>query len=335
MTLVFMFPGQSSRYPGMLDKLVGLDPCNAEVLSEASELLGRDLGAHYREDNPDAFACNRDVQIGVFLANHMFLRTLERAGVRADLSLGLSLGEYNHLVHIGALDFRDAILLVEQRGLAYDAGPRGSMAVVQPLALDALVDIAARASAKGVVEVVNLNSPRQNVLSGDAAALDEALRLVEQETVAHAIVIDRQVPMHSSLFEPVRQAFRQALETRPFATPRHLYLPNRLGRFFGHPSREDFVELLAAHVCSPVLWRQSVDFVLQRRPDATFVEVGPRSVLYNLLHPSWHRVPRYHTDTTEGTAEHLGKLIGELRARVAPVLRRDVGGVVLGDGAGV
>jgi [acyl-carrier-protein] S-malonyltransferase len=335
MTLVFMFPGQSSRYAGMLDKLVALDARNAELLEEASGLLGRDLGTHYREDNPDAFACNRDVQIGVFLANHMFLRTLERAGVRAELSLGLSLGEYNHLVHIGALDFRDALLLVEQRGLAYDAGPRGSMAVVQPLALDALVDIAARASAKGVVEVVNLNSPRQNVLSGDAAALEEALRLVEEETMAHAVVIDRQVPMHSSLFEPVRRAFRQALETRPFASPQHLYLPNRLGRFFGHPRREDFVELLAAHVCSPVLWRQSVDFILQRCPDAAFVEVGPRSVLFNLLHPSWHRVPRYHADTPEGTAAHLAKLIEELRARMMPALPHDARGLVAGNGAGV
>jgi len=206
MTLVFMFPGQSSRYPGMLTKLTGLHPRNRELLGRASELLGRDLAAHYREDNPEVFARNRDVQIGVFLANHMFLQILEHAGLTADVSLGLSLGEYNHLVQIGALDFEQALRTVEERGEAYDAGPRGAMASVFPIELEALQDVARRAAAAadGVLEVVNLNSPRQHVLSGDQRALETALKLLEEEEgFVQAVVIERQVPMHCSTFAPV------------------------------------------------------------------------------------------------------------------------------------
>jgi len=146
MTLVFMFPGQSSRYPGMLEKLVELHPDNADTVARASEALGRDLRAQYAEGNAEAFARNRDIQIGVFLANHLFLRTLQREGIDADYSLGLSLGEWNHLVHIGALPFDQALLAVEQRGLAYDAGPRGMMASVFPISAEELAEVADFAS---------------------------------------------------------------------------------------------------------------------------------------------------------------------------------------------
>ena len=105
---VFMFPGQSSRYPDMFERLASQAPEQTrEVLGLASEILERDLAAHYRADNPAIFASNCDVQLGVFLASHVHLVAAERAGLRARLSLGLSLGEYNHLVHIGALDFAD------------------------------------------------------------------------------------------------------------------------------------------------------------------------------------------------------------------------------------
>lgn len=314
MTLVFMFPGQSSRYPTMLRKLTQLHPKNRTLLAAASDLLHRDLAAHYQADNADVFAKNREVQIGVFLANHMFLQILDDAGIRADLSLGLSLGEYNHLVHIGALQLQDALLAVEQRGLAYDAGPRGAMASVFPIELEELEEVARRASECGVLEVVNLNSPRQHVLSGELAALERALEILEEEHYVQAAVIERQVPMHCSIFEPVGTSFREHLERVPFARPRLPYLPNRLGREQPEPDRQTFVELLATHVHRPVLWRATIDWVVERFPDPVFVEVGPLKVLHNLLDRKWHRdVKRLHTDSAEDTAQHLEQVIDELR----------------------
>src|SRR5581483_10949012 len=104
MTLVFMFPGQNSRYPEMFDRLRSWRECEP-ILSHASDVLGRDLSKHFRSGNPEMFTHNRDVQVGVFLASYMFSRRLAEEGLRPDASLGLSLGEYNHLVEIGALSF--------------------------------------------------------------------------------------------------------------------------------------------------------------------------------------------------------------------------------------
>lgn len=314
MTTIFMFPGQSSRYPGMLDKLCELHPGNRELLGWASDLLGRDLRQHYASDaTSDPFARNVDVQVGVFLANHMYLRALEAHDVRAEISLGLSLGEWNHVVHIGALSFDQALRAVDQRGRLYDEGPRGWMAAIQPINEDDLLEVVEQASARGVLEIVNFNSPRQFVVAGEQAAVEYAAELAEQDHFAQSHVIERQVPMHSSLFAPVAERFSEFLGTLEFQTPERPWLANRLGMFVDDPSQDRFVELLGNHVCQPVLWRQSIDAVVAREPDAVFVEVGPMAVLHNLLHRKWHSNRKFRTDDREAASDHFAGLVAGLR----------------------
>jgi [acyl-carrier-protein] S-malonyltransferase len=268
MTTVFMFPGQSSRYPEMLDRLaIWAEEDTRAVLGEASDALGRDLRAHYRADNPAIFATNRDVQLGVFLANHIHLLALERAGVRAGRSLGLSLGEYNHLVHAGALGFLDALRLVDARGAAYDEGPEGVMASVFPLPIEELLDVVARARAAGRLEIANFNSPLQHVIAGDRAAIEVASGLLDDEHGVDCAVIEQRIPMHTSMFAPVAESLRPALLRAPWRTPRKPYLPNVLGYVEELPTPARIVELLAQrHVFRPVRFRESIDWLVRQQP---------------------------------------------------------------------
>lgn len=310
MTVVFLFPGQSSRDRGMLDRAVELHRPNADLIERASELLGTDLAAHYRTE--DAFARNVDVQIGVFLANHLFLQAIQARGVDAPVSLGLSLGEWNHLVHIGTLSFESALLAVRARGEAYDAGPRGWMAAVQPIPLEELEEVLASLRHLGTLEAVNLNSPTQHVIAGAQEAVEAAVAILEEEHFTQPRIIERSVPMHSSLFRPVGDRFRHTLETLPFRPPCRPYLPNRRGGVLEDPRREDFVELLATHVHAPVLWRRSIDEVRVRWPDCVFVEVGPRKVLHDLLQRKWSKRPRMHTDSLSGHHAHLDSVVARV-----------------------
>lgn len=307
-----MFPGQSSRYPEMIDRLFEWAAPDAEaVFMLASERLNRDLRAHYRAANPNLFATNRDVQIGVFLANHIHMLALHRVGVRAELSLGLSLGEYNHLVHIGALTFPDALRLVDARGAAYDEGPSGAMASVFPLPLSELEEVVVRAREHGPLEIANLNSPTQNVIAGARAAIDAAAAILDGDGV-ECVVIEERVPMHASIFRPVADVLRVALNRAPFRTPRFPYLPNVLGRFEESPTHERIVELLALHVHSPVLFRASVDFIDAKVTNAAFIEVGPRAVLYNMLTRKWRHGARFKTDAKEDAGRALEATAKEL-----------------------
>jgi [acyl-carrier-protein] S-malonyltransferase len=190
------------------------------------------------------------------------------------------------------------------------------MASVFPIDVDELSRVARRASEVSgeLVEVVNLNSPRQQVLSGATPAVVAALHILEEEHFVDARIIERQVPMHSSIFTPVGGRFADYLaEHVSFATPSLPYLPNRLAQLVEAPTRVQFIELLSSHVHRPVLWRQSIDLVLGSWPQATLVEVGPRSVLFNLLDRKWHRgISKHHVDVSDNPAEHLRDLIATL-----------------------
>ena len=310
---IFLFPGQSSRYPEMVDRLFEHAPEEASrVFSEASSVLGRDLRAWYSAANPQIFDANRDVQVGVFLANHTHLLALEKAGLTAPLSVGLSLGEYNHLVHIGAIGFTDALRLVDARGAAYDAGPEGAMISVFPLSVDELAGIVARVQSVGRVEIANLNSPTQNVLSGDREAVSAVAALADLEHGATCVLIEKRIPMHSTVFRPVADALRPALERAPFQTPRLPYLPNVLGRWEIDPSPARIAELLTLHVYNSVLFRSSIELLALENEGAAFVEVGPRAVLHNLLSRKWLRVKRFCTDPPGGAPLRFAEIAGEI-----------------------
>jgi [acyl-carrier-protein] S-malonyltransferase len=296
MTTVLMFPGQSSRDPAMLTRIVSAWPPAAAVIAEASEILGRDLARHYRLDDPAMLARNRDIQVGVFLCSYLHQRALAARGVRGDLSLGLSLGEYNHLVHIGALDFPAALRLVDARGAAYDDGPEGMMASIFPMSAEEIELYLVRARAAGAVDIANLNSPSQNVIAGERAAVEAAIALIEDEAPEiQAVVIERRIPMHTSIFKPAADVLAPLLEAAPWQIPALPYIPNVLGEMIVEADGATIARLLRRHVYNPVRWRRSIDLLAARYPDARFVEVGPGAVLFNLLQRRWHANPRYRT----------------------------------------
>lgn len=301
MVSVFMFPGQSSKHPEMLERIIAVSPAlTAPIVEQASSLLGRDLRAWYSPDNPSSFATNRDVQVGVFLVNHLHLVVLQDTVDDAPISLGLSLGEYNHLVHIGALSFEEGLRLVDARGAAYDAGPEGVMAAVFPIGRGALEEVLERARAHGFIDVANLNSPSQHVVAGERAAVDAALALLEDEHFVQGRIIEHRIPMHTARFAPVAARLRPALERAAWRTPARPYFPNVRGELLERPSAAEIVALLSEHVHRPVLWRQSIELVTARWPDALFVEVGPRTVLFDLLQRSWCKSARFATDRAAG-----------------------------------
>jgi [acyl-carrier-protein] S-malonyltransferase len=327
MTNVFMFPGQSSKYPGMLDGVVEFWAPAKQLVAQASEALGRDLVKLYHADNPAAFECNRDIQVGVFLVNHLHLSALEANGVKADYSLGLSLGEYNHLVHIGALDFASALKLVDARGRVYDEGPRGMMAALFPVDLEMVEDLIVRVKSFGVVEIANINSPSQFVVAGDTAAVEEVMRLADDELAVAPTPIERQIPMHTSVFQPAAEALLPHLKAAPWCKPARAYLSNVTGGFVGNPTAADFCDLLARHVYSPVHWREAIDAAVERFPQAVFVEVGPRGVLYNLLHKRWHANRKYKTDAATDFPLNFQHVVDALLSRPKPAVEcASVGG---------
>lgn len=282
--LIFVFPGQSSRDAGMFDRLACVNEARATAsLATLTAQLGR------RFDG--AFASNHEIQLAVFEATQAWLALARDAGLDCQASAGLSLGEYSHLVAIGALSVDAARDLVAARGRCYDAGPAGVMAAVFPLSLEALDALCAQVRAEfsdaHAVAVANINSPTQNVVAGTAAGVERVLALTEEQHYVNGQIIEQRIPMHVPLFAPASSAFRPALEAAPWQTPQSHYWPNVDAQTVAAPQAGDFVDRLARHVWQPVQWRATVDAMEAHYDHPVFVEVGPLQVLARMMSRKW------------------------------------------------
>jgi acyl transferase domain-containing protein len=294
--LVFMFPGQSSRYPSLVRKLIRQSQANRQIVDAASDILDRNLVKDFDPDNPSMFDRNEDIQIAVFLANYIHAAMLKRSGIMPDLSLGLSLGEYNHIEDIGVLAFDAVLRLVAARGALYDRGPAGAMAAVGPISANDLDAVIARVGASGCLERAVENAPTQHVIAGPRPAVDAALGVLEQEHFVLGELIEEKLPMHTAAFQPVSERFRPLLEGCEWRAAQRPYVPNLTGTVIPDPSPAVLIDHLACQVCGRVRWRQSLEAVLRIWPNAVFIEVGPRAVLYNLLQPRWIPNMKFKTD---------------------------------------
>jgi [acyl-carrier-protein] S-malonyltransferase len=338
-----MFPSQSSRYAGMIRKIVASRPLAGEVLAEASAVLGEDL-SRYASDDPGVFKAKRDQRLGIFLVNHMYQRVLEAAGVEAGLSLGFSLGEYNHLVHIGALSFAQALRILERPSPPDLPDPVGDRAVVYRIPLAPLQEIVERARPLGLIEIGGMLSPHLHHIVGETAPVRwVCARLKDEQPESRSMFLPVKLPLHSSLMRAVGERLSWWLgENAEIREPRLPYLPNALGALVERPSRETLIELMGRHLYEPVYWRRSIDAILHRHRRPVFVEVGPRRALCAFFHHEKRWVPadRYHTtddmDAPAGSAtgEPVGRSLDRVIAALAPRRRPHFASQRLRDGLG-
>ena len=236
------------------------------------ELLGYDpfdrLAEGTRYQQPALFLCS------VVAWQQWREETDEEAEARA--AAGHSLGEYAALVAAGALEFEDAVRLVDERAAAMaDAGELNAGGMIAMLGGDAQ-GVRALASRLGLV-VANDNAPGQLVLSGSVDALDEAEEVARDEAGARARRLDVTGAFHSPLMEPAAERLREALDATPVAAPQIPVYSNGSAAPFVDVRRE-----LAENLLRPVRWRETLLAMRTARIER-FVELGPGAVLTGLV----------------------------------------------------
>jgi [acyl-carrier-protein] S-malonyltransferase len=184
------------------------------------------------------------------------------------------------------------------------------MAALFPIDREDVEDILRRTADIGCIRVANYNSPSQFVVAGQSAAVQAAMDIAQDEFSIDPVIIEKKIPMHTPVFSSVAEALLPHLKQARFRSPVRPYISNVLGTYVNDATPERIIELLAQHVYSPVLWRQAIDEVVSRRPDAVFVEVGPRGVLYNMLQKRWHANVKFKTDVSEDIAANIGTIKG-------------------------
>lgn len=279
-----VFPGQGSQSLGMLQDLATAETRVRETFEEASGVAGIDLWRLTREGPAEELNRTQNTQPAMLAAGVAVWRSWQAAdGPAPDFMAGHSLGEYTALVCAGALDFRDAIGLVTERGRLMQAAVpegEGAMAAILGLADDDVRNVCAQAAGDDVVEAVNFNAPGQVVVAGQAEAVARAVELAKMGGAKRAVMLPVSVPSHCALMKPAADELATRLAAVKVTTPVIPVIHNASAAPEADPAK--IRELLAVQLHSPVRWVESVQRMKTEGVEALF-EAGPGKVLAGLV----------------------------------------------------
>lgn len=282
-----LFPGQGAQSVGMVGDWCDTHPSASELFRRANDILGYDLAALCRQgpaEKLNTTAVSQPAILVTSLAALEVLRSKEGSPLAsASITAGLSLGEYTALVFAGAIDFDDAVRLVDTRGRAMQecAEQRsGAMVAVLGLDRDALAKLCDESRGDDVLEIANVLCPGNIVVSGAVAA---CRRLEAAATAAGAmkcVPLDVAGAFHTVLMEPAVARLADALGKATIRPPRIPVVSNVDAR--PHDDPAEIRALLARQVVGVVEWHASVEYLLAQGVRAVW-EVGPGRVLRGLM----------------------------------------------------
>jgi len=276
--IVFTYPGQGSQFSGMGSSW--LNHPSWELIEEASDATHVDLAELLINADEESLRETQNAQLSTFVLSMLILDAVERLGLDSTGHAGHSLGEYSALTASGALDFFDAVKLVNIRGNAMKSAIEenpGTMSAVLGLSDSDVEELCAEID--GEVWVANYNSPGQLVIAGGDSAIEEASDLARKMGAKKVARLSVAGAFHTPLMSSARAELSEAIENTDIRSPSGVVVANVDG--MAHENPETWRALMSAQLCSPVRWTQTIETLLQMN-FSTFIEIGPGKVLTGL-----------------------------------------------------
>ncbi len=301
-----VFPGQGSQSVGMLKELAESHPVVIDTFKEASDALGYDLWDLVQNDTDGKLNETHITQPALLTASVAIWRILQEKQIQVDYLAGHSLGEYSALVCAGAIEFKDAVKLVEARGqFMQQAVPAGAGAMYAIIGLDdeTIAECCQQtAIATGeVVSPVNFNSPGQVVIAGEKAAAEQAATACKDAGAKRAIPLAVSVPSHCELMRPAADQLDDALAAINITAPA-INVVNNVDVSV-ESSAEAIKDALVRQLYCPVQWTRTVEFLAAQGVEK-IIEVGPGKVLTGLT----KRIDKALTSVAVNTPDTLADL---------------------------
>ncbi len=254
-----------------------------ETFEEADDSLGFPLSRMIFEGPAGELQNTANSQPAIMTVSVAAWRSWAEVGGQGTISAsavaGHSLGEYSALVAAGVLDFSDAVRLVRLRGELMNRASLnrpGTMAAILGLDEMALAQICAETG----VELANINTDNQIVISGDRMAVAQAVDLATARGARKAVPLPVSGAFHSSLMMEAEVGLSAELERLALREPRMPIIANCDCRAL--TSSDEIREELVRGLCRCVQWKDSVVAMVDSGIDR-FVEFGAGGVLAGLI----------------------------------------------------
>jgi [acyl-carrier-protein] S-malonyltransferase/trans-AT polyketide synthase/acyltransferase/oxidoreductase domain-containing protein len=278
--IAVVFPGQGAQRPGMGKDFYENVPVSREAYEEASQAAGWDIAAMCFGDD-ERLNLTEFTQPCVLTTEIAMLRGLQILfGFSPTLFGGHSLGEFTALVAAGALPLPEAVRIVQIRGrLMQDAVPvgRGAMAAVISDNVD--IELVRLALKDLPIDIANINSANQIVISGEAGAMPEAEAMLQEALATDRpfrfIPLNVSAPFHSRFMSTIVEPFENILRMigQGIDHDKSITVTSNFRGGFHSGLYEDLIYNLVSQLNHSVLWVNNMKSLASQAD--TIYEVGP------------------------------------------------------------
>ena len=281
-----IFPGQGSQSVGMVKELHDNFAYVKDLFKQADDELGYSISKIILEGPKEDLDLTENTQPAIFLASYSIFEMIRR---ESDINLfnakyfaGHSLGEYSALVASSALDFKNAIKLLNERGKAMQAAvPKGTggMLAVLGTEIKEINNLLEENQNSYKCYIANDNSNGQIVLSGLNSDIDKFIEILKTKKIKN-IKLPVSAPFHCKLMDKATSIMRDKINNTNFEKPKNVIISNVTGS--ETQEIDKIKDLLIKQIESPVRWRESVIYMIKNGV-TNFIEIGPGKVLSGLV----------------------------------------------------
>ena len=280
--IALLFAGQGAQSVGMGKDLAESYPGVAALFLRADDVLGRSISSIVFAGPDEELTKTGNCQPALFIHGLACLRALtdEVGELPVAAAAGLSLGEFTAHTAAGTFDFDTGLGLVAQRGAFMQEAceaTSGAMAAMIGAEENTVRDLAAQTD----VDVANLNSPGQVVISGDASNVALAVSLAKEAGIRRATMLNVAGAYHSRLMKSAYEKLAAVLEQTPVGLAHFPVVCNVDALPVTDPAR--IRETLREQVTGTVRWAESIEYLIDHVKVDLFIELGPGKVLAGLV----------------------------------------------------
>lgn len=298
--IAFIFPGQGAQKAGMGKDFYEKSNLAKNIYDAASERLHLDMKSLCFEEN-EKLDLTEYTQAALVTTCLAMARTIEAHGIHADVTAGLSLGEYCAIAIAGGMHDLDAIAAVRQRGILMEqAVPNGVGAMSAVLGLSG-ESIERLINSIPDVTIANYNCPGQIVITGKAKAVEDAGQLLLTHGAKRIVPLKVSGPFHSPLLKDAGNQLQSVLDSVSFTPLQIPYVTNVTATYI--TDINETKSLLSTQVSSSVRWQQSIETMIANGIH-TFIEIGPGKTLAGFMKKINKDVTVYNIQTWEDM-EHV------------------------------